>query len=142
MTHRRTQERSGVVLVPVLVCLMIVASLAASLLRSGFVRRDQARAEAVRLQADWLAESGLERAATALRRDPGYLGETWKLSADDLGGQGPGEVLIAVEPAPGATGRRIVRARAIYPADAIRSARRTKQVTLDLAANRPEDPSS
>ena len=44
-------------------------------------RRSQER----RLQAEWLAESGAQRAVARLARDHDYTGETWSLTARDLG---------------------------------------------------------
>ncbi len=38
-----------------------------------------------RLQAEWLVESGLERARARLAADSSYAGETWTLGASDLG---------------------------------------------------------
>ena len=76
--------------VAVLVCLLVIMLICASLLRLVQSRRALIRNEERKLQADWLVESGLDRAAARLGDDPSYRGETWTIPADELGGQGAG----------------------------------------------------
>ncbi len=127
------RNRRGAVLLTVLICLVIALAVGGAVLRTGLARRGQARAEERRLQADWLAESGLERASAQLAEAPDYAGETWQVPASDLGGRDDGSVTIAVEAVEGHPRRRLVRARADYPRDPSRRARVSKQATIDLA---------
>jgi Tfp pilus assembly protein PilX len=85
------------VTVAVLVCLVVAAMIGGALLRTGLVQRRRIQMEERRLQALWLAESGLERAAARLADAHDYRGETWEVPAADLGGPWPGTVTIAVE---------------------------------------------
>lgn len=124
-------------LLTVMICLVIALSVGAAVVRTGLARRGQARAEERRLQADWLAESGLERASARLADAPDYAGETWQVPAADLGGRDDGSVTIAVEAVEGHPRRRLVRARADYPRDPSRRARARRQATIDL----PPEPS-
>ena len=95
----RSGRRHGVILVAVLVCLAVVGSFAMSLLRTAAARRRGAEAQQWRLQAQWLAESGLERAAVRLNADPRYAGEVWTPPPAELGGHAA-VVRIEVKPRP------------------------------------------
>ena len=135
-TRRRPDDprsRRGAVLVAVLVCLVVIALMAATLLRLGLTRRARIRSEERTWQAEWLAESGLERASARLAADPAYRGETWDVSAADLGGRWRGRVVLEVEPVdrPGPPTFR-VRSRADYPSDDPPGARRTREVLVGL----------
>lgn len=84
------------------------------------------------LQAVWLAESGLERAAVRLRQDPRYEGETWNLTAETTGQDFGGVVEIQIEPADGQGQRRVVTVIADYPTEPPHRARHGKMVIVDL----------
>lgn len=116
----------------VLVCLTLAVAIGGGLLRAGMARRGQAKGEERRLQAAWLAESGLERAASRLAEATDYRGETWDIPASDLGGRDGGTALIAVEAVEGRPNRRLVRVRADYPNDPARRARMSREATIDL----------
>src|SRR4051812_23678064 len=93
-SSRSRPLRCGAVVVVVLICLMLIVLIGGTLLRTGLVQRRQLRMEERKLQAEWLAESGLERAAARLAEDPAYRGETRKILAADLGGPWSGTVII------------------------------------------------
>jgi hypothetical protein len=128
----RWRPRRGAVVVVVIVCLVVITLLCGALLRTGLARRAQVRSEERRLQADWLAESGLERAAARLASDAGYAGETWELSPKDLDGVAPGVVRIVVEPLEGRPRGRRVRVQADYPRDPPLRARRSRHWVVEL----------
>ncbi len=130
--HLHDRGRRGAVLMTMMVCLVIALAIGGALLRTGMARRGQARAEERRLQAAWLAESGLERASDRLREAPDYAGETWEIPAEDLGGRDGGLVTIAVEPVQGHPLRRLIRVRADYPRDPSRRSRISKRTMIDL----------
>ena len=130
-------DRRGAVLMAALVCLVLAMMAIGSLLSTSLARRTRARMEERRLQAAWLAESGLERAAAKLTAAPDYKGETWEPSAADLGGRDGGLVRIEVAPVDGRPRLRRARVVADYPRAADRRARQTKQATIDLGP-RPE----
>jgi Tfp pilus assembly protein PilV len=133
----RQSQRRGIVIVPVIVCVVIVMLISGALLRMVLMERRQARIEERRLQADWLAESGLERAWVRLASNADYRGETWQVAAEVLGGSQDGSVTIAVERVEGQPSRRLVRVRADYPREATTKARQTKHVVIELG---PEGP--
>ena len=132
------RRRPGVVTVAVLIGLVLVALIGGALLRTGLVQRRQIQMEERRLQAEWLAESGLERAAARLAGAPAYCGETWEVPAADLGGPWAGLVLIAVEPVEAQPTRRTVRVQADYPKGIEPRARQRKQAVVELGPGAPE----
>jgi hypothetical protein len=129
-------RRGGVVLVVVIVCMAVMTMVYGSLLRVGLSRRAQGEMEERRLQADWLAESGLERAAARLAEYGDYKGETWEVTAAELGGPWGAVVTIAVEPDEDRPGRRLVTARADYPGGSTKRARQVRRAEVELG---PED---
>jgi hypothetical protein len=147
ITHGNGQARSrGMTVVVLLVCLIIVTLISGEVLKVGLARRDFVRASERRLQAEWLVESGLERVRARLALDRDYAGETWQLSASDLGlpeggrsssaaekvDQEAAVISIAVMRVPGDADRRRVRVQADYPRDAPRRSRHTKEMFIDL----------
>src|SRR5262245_49285586 len=63
---RSTPGRRGAFLIVALICLVIATLLLGSLLKLATVQHRQMLSEQARLQAEWLAESGLARAAHKL----------------------------------------------------------------------------
>jgi len=119
-----------VVLIVVLVCVAVAAAVLMAVLRMSLAERESFRLQTRQLQAAWLAESGLERAAARLAADPQYAGETWHIAAEELGGLDAAVVTIRVEPAPHEPARRLVRVEADYPDHPQFRARKSKQVLV------------
>lgn len=141
MTRSMTPRR-GLALVPALVCVVLVGLLCAAVLRLAHAQRGVAAAEGRRMQAEWLAESGLARASARLAADPGYKGETWELSPAALGSDEAGVVRIAVEPVESDKARRRVRVVAEYPrGESPHRAKLGKHLTIDVGTERPGGPS-
>lgn len=136
----RPHRRRGVALALALACLVLIVLVLGGLLRRVAEARLIVRAEERRLQADWLADSGLARASARLAVDPSYAGETWNVPAATLGGAEPAVVAITVEPEPDAPDRRRVRVQADYPPDPPRRARRSRTTTITIAADRTPAP--
>jgi hypothetical protein len=132
MKRART-ERRGVLTVAALVCLLAVMLIAAGVLRLVRSERGLLQNEERRLQADWLVESGLERAVARLGTEPTYRGETWSMTAEDLGGDSAGVVTVTVEPGPRA-GERLLRVQADYPPDAALRVRAHRELAVGVAA--------
>ncbi len=140
MIHARSQRqapREGLTVVAVIVCLVVLLMLSGVILKIASARRLVARELERGLQADWLAESGLERALGKLAADPSYKGETWTLAATDLERQGasnPAEpaaaVLIKVEPI--GTDRGRITVVADFPPNPPERVRRAKRLDVDL----------
>jgi Tfp pilus assembly protein PilV len=120
------------VLLAVLVCVVLVSLIALTLIKLTLAQRSQVQRELWRTQADWLAESGLERAAAKLANNSDYAGETWSVSAEQIGGGRAGEVHIKVSPMDGQPQQRRVREQAIFPAGTDQRAKSSKQVTVSV----------
>ena len=143
---RAKKPSRGMTVIAVLVCLIIVTLISGAVLKLSVAQRELARSQERRLQAEWLAESGAQRAVARLARDHDYTGETWSLSANDLGRseQAPtgmlpvkaetaaAQVTITVDRIPSFTNRRRVRIRADYPVDAQGRSRHSKEIMIDL----------
>jgi hypothetical protein len=141
-----SNSRRGMTTIAVLVCLLIITLISGALLKVGLAQRDLSRDRERRLQAEWLAESGADRAIARLTLDRAYTGETWAITANELGlpertapseSTGPADrsgaiVTIAVEPIAGKANRRRIRVQADYPPDPPRRSRHTKQMLIDL----------
>ena len=152
MTHRKGKEpRRGLTIVAVLVCLFVVMALGAALLKMALAQRDSNRDFERRLQAEWLVESGLERARARLAQDRSYAGETWPLSAAELGlaeaspatgaaataDRAAGLVTITVDRRADTTDRVRVRVQADYPRDGPRGARHSQERFIELEPKKP-----
>jgi hypothetical protein len=133
MTTWPTKRRkSGFVAAVAVVVLFLLVLLGGGLLRVVWLRHSDLRGAERRLQAEWLAESALDRGSARLAAEPGYRGETWNIPSERFNGRDAASVLIEVRPVPGHPDRRILRARADYPADGTRRARRSRAITIDL----------
>ena len=70
MMRRKTgKPRRGLTVVAVLVCLLVITVLGAALLKLTLAERDGNRHLERRLQAEWLLESGLDRALARLAQE-------------------------------------------------------------------------
>jgi hypothetical protein len=147
LTGRR-RPRRGLTVFAVLICLIVITLTGGALIKSALAQRKLVRAQEHRLQADWLAESGAQRAIARLEINPGYQGETWSITAAELGhgetsppaeqrggsGQAIALVTIAVERLPGNDNksRRRIRVTADYPREPALRSRSTKHLLHDL----------
>jgi hypothetical protein len=131
----------GFALAIALICIIVMGLIAAAVLAMARRAGVASRAESRRVQAYWLAEAGVERAAARLAIDPDYRGEAWPIAAEALGGLDAALVRIEVTPTGGRPDRRAVRVEADYPADPTRRARRIRDITIDLGRlSGPKEP--
>jgi hypothetical protein len=125
-------SRTGTLVFAVLVCLLVVTLIAGALTKT-IVRHNRVlRLQHHRLQADWLADSAIDRAAGWLHRNPNYEGETWRISPEEAGGSFEGIVVIRVQPIDGNQSRRRVRVVSYFPADPVHRARVEREVLVDV----------
>ncbi len=135
----RKPRRHGIVLVAVMACLAVASMIFISVVKTAALGHRATQSDARQVQAAWLAESGLERAAWQLANDADYAGETWTLSADELAGPHDAVVEIEVEAVAEQPDQRLVRVRADYPNHPRHRARCSKQVLVQLpSAESPE----
>jgi hypothetical protein len=146
MTPWKAQRpRRGITVVAVLMCLIVVMLIGAALLKIALAQRGINRDLERRLQAEWLVESGINRALARIAADRDYTGETWSISAADLGLPEPGQpsssakeadragvVTIVVDRPAGETNRRRIRVQADYPRGEPHRSRHSQEISLDL----------
>jgi hypothetical protein len=132
-------RRRGALLIAVMVCLFVVMTIAGTIVRTLIAEHRQSRVMHRRTQAAWLVSAGAERAAARLRTDPAYLGETWRIPAEQL--EDDAVVSIVVQPAapPGETEAdegtlRHVVVEAAYPAQGPRQINLGKQFRIRISA--------
>jgi type II secretory pathway component PulK len=133
MIHRkanrlRPPRRHGAALLIILVVFAVTMALAGVWTRRTLTAHRGQQLAAERLQARWLAEAGVRRAAAQLSANADYDGEEWTIAAKDLQLRQPASVLIQVEPAEEG-GQYRLTARARYPQEDHR-AQVTKTVTF------------
>ena len=134
-TYRRpTQaghhQRSGSILVAALVCLAIVTLILLSVFRSAISQRRQIRLEQQQVQAELLAESGLERAVARLNSNPNYVGEEWTIDAKQLDTRNPALVKITVARQ---DKEHQVTVEAVFPRESLRQSRCVRSLRLATA---------
>ena len=125
-------RRRGAILVVALVCLGVAAVVFVAVLKMAAAERRGVQTEARRVQAAWLAESALDRAAARLAADPAYLGETWTVPPGVLNDFDSARVVIEVQPRLEGPQRRLVRVQADWPDHPQHRVRQTRQVLVEL----------
>jgi type II secretory pathway component PulK len=98
-----------------LAALLAVTLVAGALVTSLLASHRQSKRYAAELQAQWMAEAGLERAAAQLARQSDYTGETWPAAISESEAD-TGQVTIRIEPATETQPRKLI-VEAIYPPD-------------------------
>ena len=125
-------SRRGIALLMAIVALVLLLALSAALLGAARDRLlNQRRAESA-VQAEFLAESALDRAAAKLAVDPSYSGETWNVSSKTLGGRDDARITITVLRDSTLSTRRNARVVADIPIDPSRRVRRSRSLNIDL----------
>ena len=131
----RRSGRRGALLLVAMVCVAITSVVLISLLRLAMAQEDAIQADAWQLQASWLAESAVDRAAAGLRADDGYRGETWNLPAQLLWGADDAAIEIKIETVPGRPELRRIDVQVDYPARTKFRSRQSKSVLITLGSN-------
>jgi Tfp pilus assembly protein PilX len=126
----RKARRRGLASVVMLVALFVLGLIAIALVKVAFARRAEVARNERLAQADWLADSGVDRALTRLEASVDYPGESWTIAADEFAGRGPAVVAIRVETPPDQPGRRRVRVEADYPAGSILRTRQSRTIMV------------
>ncbi|WP_417387937.1 hypothetical protein [Gimesia sp.] len=122
--------RRGAVLVIVMICLLLISLVMASLLKSTLMQRRQMLKEQLQVQADWLVESALERAAQQRLTNPEYQGEVWQIDPEELGTRYAASAEIILKPEGDANRKLSIQARVQYPEGQTLTITRTKKIIL------------
>jgi hypothetical protein len=151
MVRRIGKGRHGLTVVAVIVCFIVMTTVGLAILKLGILQHHQINAQERRLQAEWLAVSGMQRALARLQCDRAYTGEVWLVEPSDLllkepaspsrsdakTGAPAARITIHVEQVPGAALRRMVRVQADCPTDPPRRARHSQHKLIDLELVKP-----
>jgi hypothetical protein len=124
----------------ILACFALAATLFVLLGRMAFAERRASELQLWTVQAQWLAEAALERAAARLRADAEYGGETWNISAVELGGEKAALVEIRVESVDDdeSSDKLVILVTADYPNDPVHRCRWKKQLEITLKTTSAE----
>jgi type II secretory pathway component PulK len=79
---RLVPRRSGIVLICVLACLVVVTGIAVAMVKSALMARKAVRQERQKAQVELLLEAGIQRAVARFASDTDYAGESWDLPAE------------------------------------------------------------
>ena len=123
-----------VTLVAAVVCLVVMMLVAAALVRSLVIQQRQSRDVVQKLQAMWLAESAVGRAAVRLREDAAYPGETWRVDIAVGNKTLSAAVLIRVDPVEGRADQRNVHIESRWPDDPLDRSMHRKDVVIQLSS--------
>ena len=116
----------------VLVALTVVMALAVAWTKSVIIERRIVRAQAERVQAEYLALSGLARGTAQARAKPDYAGETWQIDGDSLGGKRGASVVIRVDSIADEPMARNVKVEARFPDESSTGSRRSGETKIVL----------
>ncbi len=110
-------RRRAAIMAGAVVTLLIVAVTGAALIHAVAQQRAQSRTQLHTLQAMWLCESALNRAAAKLQQDGSYTGEEWQTPANPPAQMQAGKAVIEIEKQK--DGARRISVVATYPATAV-----------------------
>jgi type II secretory pathway component PulK len=106
MKHRRSsvsinslvqRNRRGAVTIVALLTLLVLAGMLGQHVRRVLMERRQFRQEILHLQAEKLAEAGIELADSSRRNDAAWSGMTWNLPAGAIHQTNSAEVVIRMQ---------------------------------------------
>jgi hypothetical protein len=129
ISHRR---RRGAVLAAALVEFAVAAAILFTVLQGMVSHQRQLLIEQRQLQAQWLAQGGVDRAVAQLRKSADYRGETWRVPADELDGTAPGEVKINLDAVADQPDDLHLIVEANYPSDSVHSSQQTREAIIHL----------
>jgi len=128
-------SRSGLTILLVLGVMVVIAIVAIGILALLAADRQALRREEARMQAQWLATAGVERALARLLADEAYRNETWNTAEEDSGSKSTGTVTIRVEPQNQAR-RFVISAEAKVRGRAGPLVRAVRTTPIDLSSTR------
>jgi Tfp pilus assembly protein PilX len=130
--NRLPDERHGMVLFLVLGCIAVAAVLLTIGVKLAVTNHRITRTFGWNVQAQLLAESGVQLAAAKLSGDSSYAGETWKIPAENLDGIDAATVKIEVKSIDDQSKSRLVIVQAVFPDDPYERVQYNKELTLEL----------
>lgn len=131
------KSRSGIAILLVMVCMIVITSLVGTMLRHIAMNKRQSRQRMHAIQAFWLADSEIERAVLLLQEDPDFRNETRTVSPDSFDGKSA-QLDIQISELPDDSTRLVISVLATYPHKSAFSVKARRQVRVKKATlNRP-----
>lgn len=124
----RNRRRGGAMVVAI-VALLVVSLMAATLLKSLLLLQRQSRRAEQQMQALWLAEAALQRAAAMVAKDEKFTGETWNVDLPAC----RGVAVIQVANVENEPEQRAVSVVARYPDEPVHRALVERTLIVELA---------
>ncbi len=131
-TRGHNRRRAGTVIVIFMVSLAMLSMTAAALVRVTLLQRSMVRNNELRIQSEWLFQSAVVRASSALKSNAEYSGEEWNIPAESLGQTFDAVARISIDSVEGKTNERRAAITVIYPPDDAERATVTRSVTISL----------
>jgi len=128
--RRHQPPRGGFLMLTALVCVVLTVALAGLIARTIVVNMQYDRAQRWRMQCQWLAEAGVERAIARIAADPDFTGETWRIGPEQLDGRHAAVVWMAVASDPREPAERLLNVQADFPDAPHARVRHTRTVRL------------
>ncbi|MCY2965285.1 MAG: hypothetical protein NT069_16910 [Planctomycetota bacterium] len=125
-------------LVVVMVCVAVLSMLTITLVRSVIHSDRQLKLEERTVQADWLAQGGLDRAAARLTTSPDYQGEIWEIAEGEGGLDGAARIEITIAPLADLPEQREATVFVTFPANTEQTNRRSRTARLPATASTVE----
>jgi type II secretory pathway component PulK len=127
--------RHGIAALITVVCLSVVMAIGAVLLKASQAERHFDERLVAQVQADWLAEAGISRAAAQLAASIQYKGETWKIPASHLN-RAAGDAVVRIEIKPDSSNakRRVVHVIAAFSPIGSSPVETSKEARMAVAA--------
>jgi hypothetical protein len=119
--YKDRRSRRGSIFPIFIVALLLVTTVTGSLIKATMLQQKRVRLTNTTAQTEWLATSGLDRAASRLALSDEYVGEEWNITSQEMGGKHSAIVILTVESI--SDSKKQITATATYPAN---SDQRTK----------------
>ncbi len=129
---RRHRRRSGAILIIVLALLAVLTIVCGLWVRFVLQEVSRQRLQEDVVQAEWLAEAGLRRAAARLANDRNFTGELWRVEGKEFSRPHSAMVKLGVEHPAEARDEARLTVHVAYPSDAP-TVQFTKTVSFNAA---------
>ena len=132
----KNRNRPAAVLFAVVAVMVIASLLLFAWMRSTLRQHQVVRGQEISMQADWLLESALARAASRFTSKPAYTGEEWRIEDETLAAQGAALATIVVNAADEADANNQadrqtkISVLVTYPLESRQQVRREKEITV------------
>tara|TARA_R110002095_G_scaffold215335_1_gene209230 strand:- start:73456 stop:73809 length:354 start_codon:yes stop_codon:yes gene_type:complete len=115
-----------------MICLVLSLAVIGGLLKQTSIELKQLKKEQYLIQANWLADAAAQRAVRKLRSQQNYIGETWNVLPEEIGGEFPGSVVIEINQSSQNNQSLTIRTLASYPSKVTERVRIIREWPFEL----------